>query len=98
MNTKFGEWLFKWRVAQGLSVRACGALFEVSGSYISALETGRNVVSKSFLDAMIMKFPELKDDKNLQKLFKEDVSAHKQLKHNRTELVVWAKSVIYNSR
>lgn len=93
MNTKFGEWLFKWRIAQGLSVRACGNLFDVSGSYISALETGRNVVSKVFLDTMIEKFPELVKDKNLQNFFKEDVSQHKQLKHNRTELIVWARAL-----
>ncbi|MGL4676585.1 MAG: helix-turn-helix domain-containing protein [Brevinema sp.] len=93
MNTKFGEWLFQWRIAQGLSVRACGALFNVSGSYISALETGRNVVSKSFLDTMISKYPKLEQDTKLNKFFQEDVNAHKQLKHNRIELVVWARAL-----
>lgn len=92
MNTKFGGWLFQWRVGRGMSVRALAETLGVSGAYISALETGRNVVSKAFLENLLKLNPKL-PAATLRGYFTDDVLAHKALKKSRTELLVWARAL-----
>ena len=92
MNTKFGAWLFQWRISQRSSVRALGDKLGVSGAYISALETGRNVVSQAFLDKLFDLYPELAT-KEIIAYFKEDIQNHKKLKKSRSDLIVWARAL-----
>lgn len=92
MNTKFGTWLFNWRLSQNLSVRALAEVLGVSGAYISALEVGRNVVSKMFLDNLFKIYPDLNTEEIIG-FFSYDVQEHKKLKKSRTDLIVWARAL-----
>lgn len=92
MNTEFGAWLFQWRISQRLSVRALGDKLRVSGAYVSALETGRNVVSQAFLDKLFDLYPELAT-KEILSYFKKDIQNHKKLKKSRADLIVWARAL-----